>query len=95
MDTIVLRVLISAVMDTASCYYDDISILADVEIIINAVVYAGFRDYYRNEVRTVEIDKAKVTSMSLVLKDIKPFVNLIVPECPTSGSVPSSACHMP
>lgn len=37
-------------------------------------------DFYRNEVRTVTVERAKTANVDIVLRDIKPRVNLIAPE---------------
>lgn len=37
-------------------------------------------DFYRNEVRTVSVERAKSTKVNITLRDIKPVVRLVAPE---------------
>ena len=47
-DTVVLTVQTAAIADSASCYDDNITILTDEEIVINALLVAGLGDDYRD-----------------------------------------------
>ncbi len=56
--------------------------LAEKDIIISSGEHTVsiVSNYYRNELRTVTIEKAKKTEIEVKLRDIKPIIRLIAPE---------------